>query len=130
MRRALVSLFAFAVVGLSALPAGAASTSSNVAIGPNAKLSSDHHTITLAAKVKCKTNDPRTILARAKQNSTIGSGQRSMQCSAGSTKTITIDVKDPAHEFTTGSADACIAAPKKGHEKSASPTCKSVTVIS
>ncbi len=114
------------------MPADAASgsSSSNVAIGPNAKLGSDHHTITLAAKVKCSTNDARSILARAKQNSTIGSGKRSMQCSAGKTKTITVDVTDPNHEFTTGSADACIAAPKKGHERNASPTCKSVTVIS
>jgi hypothetical protein len=109
--------------------AGAAQAAGkNIQIGPNGKLSSDKHTITVAAKVKCKDDGKLGVATKVKQGDNVGKGTTSVQCKKGETRTVTVGATKADATFTTGAATAC-AATAKNTKRSSGSTCKDINVI-
>src|SRR5262245_11920169 len=103
MRKLLVATAAVVAVVFASTSAGAAD---RVVVSTGAKLGSNTHVLTLGVKIRCNDNKDLDILAKARQDGAIAKGTSSVKCSNGDVKTLTVDVSNDTHTYTTGPADA------------------------
>jgi hypothetical protein len=101
----------------------------NVKVGPNGKLSSDGHTISVAVKVKCQDKGKLGVAAKVKQGDNTGKGTTTVQCTKGDTKTVTVAATNGSATFTTGAARACVAT-AKNQKSSSGAKCRDINVVS